>query len=420
MPKPSFNTYENRLLILLFFTVGFVFFDRLAINFLFPFMRAEFALTNARIGMLTAALALAWAVSGYAMSTWAESRNRRKPVLVIAVIVFAICSIGSGLAGSFLTLLLARAVMGLAEGPVLPVSQSLMGFASSPSRRGFNMGFVQASAGGLLGAVLAPLVVVPLATEFGWRVAFCVAGIPGLVIAFFLARHVMEPKSQPAPGARAAPPAARPSFRQLAGQRNMVLCLLISCLFITWFVALMTFTPLYLMEKRGFAPGEMGLVMMLLGVSSVLSGFLVPALSDRIGRKPTMIVASAVAVTVPLVLVYVEASLPMLGALLFVAYFGYGCFPLFLATIPAETVGIANAGRAIGLVIGVGEAVGGFLAPMVEGYAADRFGPQAPFLIAAAATVGAMVLSLGLKETAPLKVGKVDAALLPKGAETIG
>jgi MFS family permease len=404
MPRTSLNTYENRLLLLLFFTVGFVFFDRLSINFLFPFMRTEFALTNSRIGMLTSALALTWAISGYFLATWAERLKRRKPVLILAVVVFSVCSIGSGLAGNFLLLLAARAVMGLAEGPVLPISQSLMGFASSDSRRGFNMGFIQASAGGLLGAVLAPMVVVPLATEYGWRVAFFVAGIPGLLIALFLAKYLVEPK-QFAPRAESGlVHAEHLPFMRLVGQRNIGLCLLISCLLITWFVALMTFTPIYLMETRGFSPHEMGILMTILGISSVISGFVVPAISDRIGRRPTMVCFAAVAVAVPLVLVYAQVSLPVLGALLFVTYFGYGCFPLFLATIPAETVGIAHAGRAIGLVIGVGEVAGGFIAPTIEGYAADHFGAQAPFLIASAAAVVAALLSFALKETAPRRL----------------
>lgn len=410
MSGKPFNTYENKLLLLLFFTVGFVFFDRLSINFLFPFMRSEFALTNAKIGMLTSALAVTWAVSGYVLATWAENLNRRKPILVIAVVVFSVCSAGSGLAGTFMVLLVARAVMGLAEGPVLPISQSLMGFASTESRRGFNMGFVQASAGGLLGAVVAPMVVVPLAETYGWRVAFFVAGIPGLVIAMFLARHVVEPKGFHRAAATPQEIAGKPSFIEMIRRRNIALCLVISCLFITWFVALMTFTPLYLMEKRGFAPGEMGILMTVLGIASVISGFLVPAISDRIGRKPTMIFFSAVAVAVPLVLVYFEASLPVLGALLFLTYFGYGCFPIFLATIPAETVGIAHAGRAIGLVIGVGEVAGGFFAPMIEGIAADKFGAEAPFLIASAATLLAMLISFALKETAPIKTRQAESA----------
>lgn len=413
MPKKSINTYENRLLLLLFFTVGFVFFDRLSINFLFPFMRAEFELTNSRIGMLTSALALTWALSGYALATWAENLHRRKPVLIISVIVFSVCSIGSGLASTFLALLVARAVMGLAEGPVLPISQSLMGFASTESRRGFNMGLVQASAGGLLGAVLAPMVVVPLATAYGWRTTFFIAGIPGLIIALFLYKYLSEPNALPRSAAAPQHALPKPSFGQMVRQRNIALCLAISCLMITWFVALMTFTPIYLMEHRGFAPGDMGLLMTVLGVSSVISGFVVPAISDRIGRKPTMIFFAAVALAVPLVLVYAQTSLPVLGALLFLSYFGYGCFPIFLATIPAETVGIAHAGRAIGLVIGVGEIAGGFFAPMIEGYAADRYGAAAPFLIAAAAACAAALLSCALRETAPLKAqGK--AQLVPE------
>jgi len=416
--KPVGN-YENKLLTILFFTVGFVFFDRLSINFLFPFMREEFALTNSQIGLLTSALAVTWAISGVVLSAFAENLNKRKPILIFAVVVFSVCSIGSGLATTFIGLLVARAVMGLAEGPVLPISQTLMGFASSESRRGFNMGFVQASAGGLLGAVLAPMVVVPLATHYGWRVAFFVAGIPGLIIAVLLFKMVTEPSRQSAAAQSAASSAViagddKPgSFKHLLGNRNVLLCLLISCLFITWFISLTTFAPLYLMETRGFSPSEMGMLMTALGLSSVIGGFLVPGLSDRIGRRPTMIFFSLLAVTVPLVLVYAHVSLPVLALLLFVTYFGYGVFPIFLATIPAESIGIAHAGKAISLVIGLGEVVGGFFAPMLEGYAADRFGTHAPFLIASGATMLAFLLSFALRETAPAKLRKSGATDAP-------
>ena len=416
--KPVGN-YENKLLAILFFTVGFVFFDRLSINFLFPFMREEFALTNSQVGLLTSALALTWAISGVVLSSFAENLNKRKPILILAVIVFSICSIGSGLGTTFVGLLVARAVMGLAEGPVLPISQTLMGFASSESRRGFNMGFVQASAGGLLGAVLAPMVVVPLATHYGWRVAFFVAGIPGLIIALLLFKIVVEPGRQSLAAQQAATSAAavgddKPgSLKHLLGDRNIVLCLLISCLFITWFISLTTFAPLYLMEKRGFSPSEMGMLMTALGVSSVIGGFLVPGLSDRIGRRSTMVMFSLLAVTVPLVLVYAQVPFLALALLLFVTYFGYGCFPIFLATIPAESIGIAHAGKAISLVIGMGEIVGGFFAPMLEGYAADRFGPDAPFLIASSATLLAVLLSCALRETAPAKLRKHASAGSP-------
>lgn len=407
--------YENLLLFLLFFTVGFVFFDRLSINFLFPFMRQEFELTNARIGLLTSALALTWAVSGYALSSYADSQNRRKSVLIVAVIVFSLCSISSGLAHTFTVLLVARAVMGLAEGPVLPVSQSLMAFASSESRRGFNMGFIQASAGGLLGSVLAPAILVPLASTHGWRFAFYCAGIPGLLLALLLLVFVREPtiasKSDVSQQAKAQA-GETASFRKIVASRNMILCMVISCFYITWFLAIVTFAPAFLMEHRGFTAGQMSVFMTVLGVSSVIGGFAVPALSDRIGRKTTMIVFSAVAATAPMVIGFMQADFMSLCIAIFVAYLGYGCFPIFLATIPAESVSRQDMGRAIATVIGVGEIIGGFVSPSVVGLSADTFGATAPFAIAAGAACIALIASVFLRETAP---GKTHSTLASAG-----
>ncbi|MFT0171463.1 MFS transporter [Paraburkholderia mimosarum] len=406
--------YENLLLFLLFFTVGFVFFDRLSINFLFPFMRQEFALTNSRIGLLTSALALTWALSGFLLSGYADRNHRRKHVLIGAVIVFSLCSISSGLASTFAMLLLARALMGLAEGPVLPVSQSLMTFASSEARRGFNMGFIQASAGGLLGSVLAPAILVPLATTHGWRIAFYCAGVPGLVLAVLLALFVREPTRahKDAPLLPEAPSSGL--IAVILGNRNMIICMIISCLYITWFLAIVTFGPTYLLEQRQLSPSAMSGFMTVLGISSVVAGFAVPALSDRIGRKPTMFAFCAVAALAPLVLAWLPGSVTTLCVAIFVTYLGYGCFPIFLATIPAESVSPRLVGRAIAVVIGTGEVIGGFVSPAAMGFTADAIGPSAPFAIAAGCAVLAMLTSLFLKETAPAKRSgqDVDSDLL--------
>lgn len=128
-------SYENVLLSVLFLTFGFVFFDRLALSFLFPFMQKELQLSNSHLGMLSSVLALAWAVSGALVSAWSDRRGQRKPLLVAAVILFSLCSALSGLVGGFFSLLLFRGIMGLAEGPILPLSQSLMVEASSPDRK---------------------------------------------------------------------------------------------------------------------------------------------------------------------------------------------------------------------------------------------------------------------------------------------
>src|SRR5664279_4702810 len=136
-------TYENKLLVLLSFIFGLVIFDRMALSFLVPFFDKELGLNNIQIGLLGSLLALAWAISGYLTGRLSDKTGKRKPYLIIVVIIFSICSFISGLAASFAFLLMSRIIMGFAEGPVLPLAQSIMINASTEKRRGFNMGFIQ-------------------------------------------------------------------------------------------------------------------------------------------------------------------------------------------------------------------------------------------------------------------------------------
>ena len=80
-PSRSLWTYENRLLLILFLTFGFVFFDRLALSFLFPFMQDELDLSQTQLGMISSALALTWAISGAIAGAWSDSRSKRKALL---------------------------------------------------------------------------------------------------------------------------------------------------------------------------------------------------------------------------------------------------------------------------------------------------------------------------------------------------
>ncbi|MGV7211516.1 MFS transporter [Oxalobacteraceae bacterium A2-2] len=397
-------TYENKLLLILFMTFGFVFFDRLALSFLFPMMSAELHLSNAQLGMVSSALALMWALSGTASGAWSDARGKRKPLLIAAVLGFSVCSALSGLVGGFASLLAFRALMGIAEGPVLPLSQSLMVESSTPGRRGLNMGLLQGSAAGLLGAVIGPPVVTAIATSYGWRNAFYVSCIPGFLIALCIWRWVRETPPEGVNNANAGAgthTAHGPAISRwaLLKERNVVLCMLISCFFLTWFVVIISFAPTFLVS-RGLSTADMSIVMACLGAAWVFWGFAVPAISDRIGRKATMIVFAFIAAACPVALIY-GASVWVLGALVFATYTGLGCFTLFMATIPAESVPSRAIASALGLIMGAGELIGGFVAPTIAGFAADRYGLSLAMWMSAAGAILAAVLSLGLVETAP-------------------
>jgi sugar phosphate permease len=85
----------------------------------------------------------------------------------------------------------------------------------------------------------------------------------------------------------------------------------------------------------------------------------------------------------------------------FATYTGLGCFTLFMATIPAETVPPGAIASALGLIMGAGELIGGFIAPTVAGFAADRYGLSFAMWTSAAGAIFACVLSFYLVETAP-------------------
>ncbi|TDD26373.1 MFS transporter [Actinomadura sp. KC06] len=407
-PAVTPDRYENRLLFILFLAFGFVFFDRQALAFLAPYMDDDFGLSNSQLGVLSGVLALTWALAGMFAGSLSDRLGRRKPILIAAVLLFSLFSSASGLMTGFIGLLAARALMGTAEGAVLPMSQSLMVEASRESRRGLNMGLLQGSSAGLLGGIVAPVVVVWLADTFGWRTAFFVTIVPGLIIAGLIAKFVLErPPGKPV--AEEAVKAPKVPVKDVLRLRNVVICMLIAPCYLTWFVTLITFTPKYLTDEKDWGSGTMSAVMTCLGVAWVLWGFATPGISDRIGRRKALTGFTVLAVFCPIAVVYVDSPV-LLGTLMILTYTGLGCFTLFMATIPAETVPRAALATALGVIMGVGELAGGFLGPLVAGRASDIWGLQAAMFIAAGGAAIVVALSFGLRETAPAVLRRRGAA----------
>ena len=410
MTDHRISTYENRLLVLLTFSFGLVFFDRNAVNFLMPFIVADLGFNNTQVGMFAAGLSCTWALSGFTIGMHADRAGKRKTCLVIAVFAFSLCSIFTGLAVSFLTLLLARMIMGAAEGPFMPLSQSLMVPASSARRRGLNMGIVQTLGGSLLGGFAAPLIVVALAETFNWRVGFFVIAIPGILIAMYMIKAVQEPDSRredfsPAPPARPVTIDNRATnLLQVMKIRNVWLCVLICSFLFSWGLVGATFLPLYFVNARGMSPADMSILMAVLGVSSGLFGaFIGPGLSDRIGRKPVVILLSLVGGITPVVLLFFNGSFLLLNILCFFGWGAIGSLVLVMATIPAESIPPRYIASVVGLTQGVGEIVGGMLAPLLAGRLADQFSLTAPLVLMTVCALTAALLACFLMETSPGK-----------------
>ncbi len=379
---------------------GILFFDRNALNMLMPFVKADLRLSNTQTGLLASALSLSWAISGFAVGRYSDRTGHRKAPIVIATIIFSVCSFVSGIATNFLALFGSRLLMGLAEGGVLPISQSLIGDEVVPDRRGLAMGIMQNLCSNLLGCAIGPVVLVAVAEHFGWRSTFFLAGIPGLLSALVIWRFVRLPQKSIEAGAPEAPLSIREAF----GHRNIRLCALISVLLVSYVVVFWAFMPLFLTQVRGYSAEAMGLLMATGGISAAFAGFVVPGLSDYIGRKPVMIMVPLLGAFLPLGAIYYLGSGPMLAVLFFIGWTLNGVFPLYMAIIPSETVDPRHTATVLGLVMGVGEVVGGVISPAIAGATADVYGLSAPLWVMLGLCLAAGVLATGLTETAPRKV----------------
>jgi MFS family permease len=286
--------------------------------------------------------------------------------------------------------------MGIAEGGIMPITQTLIATEVPHERRGLTQGITQNFGANLLANTLGPIVIVWMAVRYGWRNAFFLAALPGIVMACLIATLVREPSAAPGPAL------ARGRFFDLLGDRSMLLCIAISTLLVAYLMVLFTFAPLYLIQVRGFDAQHMSWIMSSFGVASMAVAFLVPGASDRFGRKPVILTASLMGLVLPLGLLFIGGTeiTPLMACIALGSALS-GVFPLAMATIPSEIVGAARTTTAMSLTMGIGEIVGGVLAPMAAGLMADRAGLGVTLWILVGIIVAIIVLAAMLSETAP-------------------
>jgi predicted MFS family arabinose efflux permease len=370
--KKGLLSYENGIVLLMALTFGCLFFDRLALNFLMPYVAKDLNLNNTQVGLLAGGLSLTWAFSSFFSTAWAETNNKKKLVFIVAVITFSVCSFGSGFAVSFTTLLLARLMMGFAEGPVIPLAQNFVERESSPNRLGLNAGILQAFGSALFGSILAPVLLVQIAENLGWRNAFYVAGVPGLFFGL-LAWYYIKPSTAESKGNQKD---SSLNISELLQYNNIKWGIPAACCVFGWWFATLPFISKYFVDIQGMSNDEMGKTMGLLGVSGLVFSIIIPALSDKIGRKTVLLGAISIGVFYPFAVYFLNGSELQLPAM-FITYCMMGTIPIIAAVIPSATVPDHLKAKAIGLVTAIAEIVGGVLVPALAGILSDSFDSSA-------------------------------------------
>jgi MFS family permease len=396
--------YENTLVAILFFTWGTVFLDRTSQHYLAPYFAPEFHLSHPQIGMLGSVVAVTWALSTLFFGAISD-RVGRKPILVPVVFIFSMLSWISGMVHSFHQLLLVRALLGIAEGPAWSIMTAMIEESSHPSRRGRNIGIV-VSAAALVGLAVAPVLTTQVAARVGWRWAFFVSGVPGFLLGLLIWKFVKEPERGNASGAHGQPVKIR-DFLSVLRYRNMWLCCAGAAGFLSWLFLHNIFAPLYITEVAHQAPTTAGFLMGASGLGSFFLALYFPRLSDRIGRKPVLLVMAAMCTIVPLALLIspLYAYPWVLAAIVCLTNAGQGIGALILVLVPTESVPPQFAATAIGLATLAAEIIGATLAPILAGTAAQSYGLAVTMWMSAGGAALVFVVTLFLKETHLAKAG---------------
>lgn len=387
-------------LIILFFTFGTVMLDRMILVFLGPHLVKSMGLTPGQIGLLASVSGICWAISSLIFGAVSDRIGRRK-VLIPAVVLFSLSSWLSGFAENFTQLMLARILLGIAEGPCWSVIMALVEETSAKERRGRNIGVVN-SAGPLFGAAIAPIFATQVAEHLNWQWAFFVAGIPGLILAVLIFLYVKESATKPVPAASSHKFSFR-EYAQLLKYRNLLLCAMGAIGLATWLHVFSAFAPLYITEVMQQTPTTAGFLLGAAGFGGFLWSFFGTRIADHYGRKKAAILFSALCLFKPLLFMIAPLyDWPwVLAGMSALVMAGPAAAAIIIILIPAETVPRRFTAAAIGFA-GIGtELIGATFSPALGGIMAEAYGLSAPIIFASCGAALMLIACMLVRETMP-------------------
>src|SRR5215813_7473716 len=182
----DFARLGTRALLVLTLINMFNYIDRYVVPPLFESLRKEPAMGNpsdAQLGWLMTAFLLVYMVFSPLFGTLGDRMSRMR-LIAFGVALWSCATTIGGFVGSFAMLFAARAMVGVGEAAYGPISPAVLADYHAPKTRGRIMSIFYCAIpiGSALGYVLGGLV----DAHFGWRAAFFVAGVPGLLLSLLV------------------------------------------------------------------------------------------------------------------------------------------------------------------------------------------------------------------------------------------
>jgi MFS family permease len=184
-------SHRTRMLIVLTLVYTLSYVDRTIVGTIGEAIKRDLLLTDTQLGMLHG---LSFAIFYVGLTIpFARIADRRNRISLISfcVIFWSVCTTLMAFAVSFVTLFLARIGVGIGEAGTSPASQSMIADAYPPQARARAIGVLLL--GIPLGMLIGALVAGWVTQHYGWRTAFMVLGIPGVLLGVILKFMIKEP-----------------------------------------------------------------------------------------------------------------------------------------------------------------------------------------------------------------------------------
>ena len=313
--SPAVRNYALGVLVVVY---TFNFIDRQILSILLEPIKQDLGLSDSALGMLTGfAFALFYATLGIPIARFADRSNRRN-LIAWALAIWSAMTAVSGLAQNFWHLLLARIGVGVGEAGCSPPAHSMLADYFPTENRATALGIY--SLGIPFGILFGFIAGGWLNEFFGWRVAFFIVGVPGLLLAILVRFTLREPPRGMAEGrvADEEQPTIMETFRFLWSKRSFRHMAVGGGL--TAFVGygVITWVPSFLIRSYGMSTGDVGTYLGLIlgipgGIGIALGGYL----ADRYGARDTRwylwIVSVALIASTPLFFGVYLSILNMIG-----------------------------------------------------------------------------------------------------------
>jgi SHS family lactate transporter-like MFS transporter len=361
-------------------------FDFFILVFVLKYVASEFATSIAAV-TIAITLTLAMRPLGALIFGYFADRYGRRPTLMVDVLLYSAIEFASGFAPSLTSLIVLRALYGIAMGGEWGVGASLTMETIPPKMRGLVSGMLQA--GYPAGYLIASLVFFLLFPYVGWRGMFMLGALPALLVLYI--RSKVE--ESPAFLANANKTDVKTMLRALRqSPRLFIYAVVLMTAFNFFSHGTQDLYPTFLEVQRTFSVNTVGIIAVIYNIGAILGGIFFGFLSQRIGRRRGIVLAAILAL--PFIPLWVYTASPVLlasGAFLiqFAVQGAWGIIPAHLNELSPDQI----RGTFPGFTYQLGNLLASANATLQAGLAQSHNGDYA-FALAAFTAVVAVAVAL--------------------------